>query len=213
MGFLHERGLHTHTHYNRATRIEYIKEFFQIEVMTNSPSPNFFQIEDIAFWGRSAIIFSIWKKKGDQRSIFAVNCHEILEKSLIITYNLVVLQHQNSDKSFPSLGIFSVFWWFPSKAAGPTFFLPHDNCISNRSNKSHLLLSGRGPYNGLGPYTCEGWDGEPASNPIRVFLLHCPCTVNSQWSPSEPSYQANGEETFWNINLGVFCGICEFLLK
>ena len=31
------------------TKIEDIKEFFQIEVMTSSPSPNFFQIEDIAF--------------------------------------------------------------------------------------------------------------------------------------------------------------------
>ena len=31
------------------TKIEYIKDFFQIEVMTSSPSPNFFQIEDIAF--------------------------------------------------------------------------------------------------------------------------------------------------------------------
>ena len=31
------------------TKIEDIKEFFQIEVMTSSPSPNFFQIEDIVF--------------------------------------------------------------------------------------------------------------------------------------------------------------------
>ena len=70
----------THTYiYTQTRQIEDMNEFFQIEVMTSSPSPIFFQIEDIAFWGRSAIISSIWKK-GDQRSIFAVNCHEIPEK-------------------------------------------------------------------------------------------------------------------------------------
>ena len=68
------------------TKIEDIKEFFQTEVMTSSPSPNFFSNRRYCFLRPiSHNIFYLKKKKGDQRSIFAVNCYEIPENSLIIT--------------------------------------------------------------------------------------------------------------------------------
>ena len=96
--------------------------------------------------------------------------------------------------------VFSLFFdGFLRKAAGPTFFLPHDKCISNRSNESHLLLSGRGPYNGLGPYIVvpllvrDGM-GNLHQTPFVIFCYIAPV----QWTLSEvlvnqATAKANGE--------------------
>ena len=154
--------------------------------MTSSPSPNFFQIEDIAFWGRSAIISSIWKKRWPAKHFCCKlpwNPRKLFDHYIIGGfYSTKIVINRSQDWVFSLL-----FDGFLRKAAGPTFFLPHDKCISNRSNESHLLLSGRGPYNGLGPYIVVhylwgmGWGTciKPHSWFFATLPLHSELSVKS----------------------------------